>query len=111
MKQTRESTKKNYLGIWRQFNAFIIRLDNKPESWEDRVTLFVSFKIDNGAQSSTIKSYVSAIKRILVDDGYRWDDTKIMLASLTRACRIINDKVFTRLPIQFGLFELILWEL
>ena len=111
MKQNRQSTNKAYLGIWRQFNSFLIKLDRKPESWEERVTLFVSYKIDGGAQSSTIKSYVSAIKRILTDDGYKWDATKIMLTSLTKACRMVNDKVYTRLPIQFGLFEVILLEL
>ena len=111
MKQNRQSTNKSYLGIWRQFNSFLIKLDRKPESWEERVTLFVSYKIDGGAQSSTIKSYVSAIKRILTDDGYEWDSTKIMLTSVTKACRMVNDKVYTRLPIQFVLFEVILLEL
>ena len=62
-------------------------------------------------QSATVKSYVSGIKRILIDDGYPWDDKKILLGSLTRACRIINDKVYTRLPIQCGLLELMLFEI
>ena len=109
--QTRESTKQTYLRIWRQFNTFMIKLDNKPESWEDRTILFLVNLIDNGAQSSIIKSYVSAIKRILIDDGYLWDETKLLLSSLTRACRIVNDTVQTRLPIQHGLMELILFEI
>ena len=33
--RVRNTTKKNYLGIWRTFNQFYIRLDIKPESWED----------------------------------------------------------------------------
>ena len=62
-------------------------------------------------QSSTVKCYVTAIKKLLVDDGYDWDDQKVLLGSLTRACRLINDRVFTRLPIQCGLLEMILFEI
>ena len=65
-KQIRNTTNKAYLGIWRQFNKFLIRLDKKPDRWEDRVTLFVGHKINEGTQSSTIKTYVSAIKKTLV---------------------------------------------
>ena len=110
IKQTRDSTSQTYLRIWRSFNAFIIKLDTKLKSWEDRVTLYVGFLIEKGLQSSTIKSYVSAIKRILIDDGYEWDNTKVLLVSLTHACRLVNDKVRTRLQIQCGLLDLILFE-
>ena len=107
----RNSTTKNYLAIWRQFNKFVISLDRKPNSWEERVTLFIGHKIDQGMQSSTVKCYVSAIKKMLVNDGYPWDDQKILLGSLTKACRIINDRVYTRLPIQCSLLEMILFEI
>ena len=109
-KSHRNSTAQNYLGIWRQFNKFVINLDYKPQTWEDRVTLFIAFKIEDGMQSSTVKSYVSAIKKLLVDDGYPWDDQKVLLGSLTKACKIINDRVHTRLPIQCSLLEIILFE-
>ena len=73
--------------------------------------LFIrGFKIDQGMQSSTVKSYISAIKKMLVDDGYPWDDKKVLVASLTKACKLVNDRVKTRLPIQCGLLELILFE-
>ena len=62
-------------------------------------------------QSSTVKSYVSAIKKMLVNDGYLWDDNKVLLGALTKACKIINDKVHTRLPIQCSLLEMLLFEL
>ena len=106
----RTSTAKNYLGVWRQFNKFVISLDVKPNSWEDRVTLFIGYKINNGMKSNTVKSYVSAIKKMLVDDGYPWDDQKVLLGSLTKACRIINGKVCTRLPIKCNLLEMLLFE-
>ena len=108
---TRSSTTKNYLSIWRQFNKFVIDLDIRPDTWEDRVTLFIGYKIEQGMKSTTVKCYVSAIKKMLVEDGYGWDDQKVFLGSLTRACRLINDRVFTRLPIQCSLLEMILFEI
>ena len=88
----------------------MINLDVKPKSWEDRVTLFIGYKIHNGMKSTTVKSYVSAIKKMLVDDGYPWDGQKVLLGSLTMACRIINDKVYTRLSIKCNLLEMLLFE-
>ena len=35
---------------------------------------------------------------------------KVLLATLTKACRVVNDQVKTRLPIQSGLLEVILFE-
>ena len=74
--------------------------------------LFVAHLIhDRGLQSSTVKSYVSAIKRMLLNDNYEWQDNQILIRSLTRACRIINDTVRTRLPIHCGLLEQIIFEI
>ena len=109
-KQHRDSTARTYLSVWRQFNNFVISLDRKPTLWEDRATLFIAYLIGKGTQSNTIKSYVSAIKKTLVTDGYDWNDNLVLVRSLTRACRIINDSVTTRLPIQCNLLEMILFE-
>ena len=99
----RSSTAQNYLAVWRQFNRFVINLDIKPQSWEDRVTLFVGYKISQGMQSSTVKSYVSAIKKLLIDDGYHWDDRKVVVGSLTKACKIINENAHqTTYTMQFA---------
>ena len=108
--QHRDSTARNYLNIWRQFNNFVISLDKKPRLWEDRTTLFIGYMIDRGAQSSTVKSYVSAIKKTMVMDGYDWNDKLVLVRSLARGCTIINDQVTTRLPIHCGLLEMILFE-
>ena len=62
-------------------------------------------------ESATVKSYVSAIKKFLVEDCYPWDDQKVLLASLTSACKIANDRVKTRLPIHCSLLEMILFEI
>ena len=108
----KESTKNNYQSVWRQFNTFVIKLDKKPKSWEDRASLFGAYMVECcGVQSSTLKSYISAIKRILVNDGYLWCDKKVLLNTLTKACKIKNDRVRVRLPIQLGLLEILLFEI
>ena len=44
-------------------------------------------------------------------DGYEWDDNLVLIRSLSKACRIINDSVRTRLPIQCSLLEMILFKI
>ena len=63
--QHRRSTKKSYRSVWKNFNRFLIRLDVKLTSWEHRLILFVGHLIHSNKQSSTVKSYISAIKAVL----------------------------------------------
>ena len=83
-------------------------MDNKPDSWEDRLVLFVGYLIDKCRKLSTIKSYISAIKAVLKEDGVELNENKYLLASLTKACKLKNDTVQSRFPIQKGLLSLIL---
>ena len=109
--QTRKSTANNYLSVWRHLNKFIINLDQRQNlSWEEKTALFGACLVDGGVQSSTLKSYFSAIKHILKQNGYPWDDQKVLLSSLVRGCKLENDRVKFRLPIQKGLFEMLLFE-
>ena len=112
-KQTRESTANNYHAIWRSFNNFLIRLDKQHaiKSWEERVILFGTHLVEKGTQSSTIKSYFSAIKHVLKIAGYHWDDSKAMLSLVTKCCKLLNDKVMIRMPIKKRLLEVILFEM
>ena len=91
--QNRESTAQTYHTVWQQFNSFLIKLDNKPPLWEDRAALYGAFLVNNGVQSCTLKSYISAIKTVL-----KADDIK-------------NDIVHTQFPIRIGLLELLLGEI
>ena len=61
--KNRYTTASNYLRIWRQFNSFLIKLDMMPSSWEDRVTLFIGFKISEGIQSATVKILCARYKK------------------------------------------------
>ena len=67
--------------------------------------------IENGSQSQTVKSYISAIKFVLKSDKYQWNDNIVLFESLTQACKVVNDKVKCRLPIQINLLEMILFKL
>ena len=103
----RLGTKKNYLSVWRSFNEFFIQLDRKPRSWEDRLVLFVGYLIENKRKAGTVKSYISAIKSVLADDGVQLNLDRCLLNALTRACRLAHDKVRTRLPIQRGVLSIL----
>ena len=105
--RVRDTTKRNYQSVWKTFNNFFIRLDIKPDNWEDRIILFVGHLIECNRQSQTIRSYVSAIKAILLNDGIQVNEDRFLLNSLTRACKIRKDTVRTRLPIQKGLLKII----
>ena len=107
----RRSTYQTYHRIWQSFNKFLIRLDSMPRSWEDRAMLFCAHLIDSGHQLSTVKSYVSAIKSMVSLVNCRWNDDKILLTSITRACKLRNDRVKCRFPIHISLLEQILFEL
>ena len=103
----RGTTRKNYLSVWRSFNQFFIKLDRKPKTWEDRIILFVGFLIESNKKSQTVRSYVSAIKSVLGDDGIQINEDRCLINALTKACKLTNDKVRTRLPIQKGLLQII----
>ena len=108
--KNRRSTVKNYHQIWKQFNEFILKLDVKPNSWERRVALFCAYMVEKGSKSTTIHSYISALKNILVTDGYHWDESMILVESITKACRLMNDTVFNRFQTRIGFLEMILFE-
>ena len=47
---------------------------------------------------------------MLINDNYDWEDDLVLLGSLTQACKIQNDCLRCRLPIQKSLFEQLLFE-
>ena len=108
MRRVRDTTRSNYYSVWKSFNEFFIRLDVKPEAWEDRMILFAGYLAEHNRKSATIKSYMSAIKSVLRDDGVIISEDKFLLASITKACSFKNDRIATRLPIQKGVLKLLL---
>ena len=95
---------------WKQFGKFFLRLDLKPINWEQRITLFLGYLIEYRLKNSTIKSYLSALRAVLAEDGIEIKDDKFALTSLIRASRIRNDVLQVRLPLHKGMLGLILQE-
>ena len=69
------------------------------------------FLIRNKKQSSTIKSYISAIKAILLENNIDINEDRFLLNSLIRACKLTNDKVRVRWPISQALLDVIIQEI
>ena len=100
-KRNRSSTRKNYYVIWKTFSEFFVRLDQRPESWEDRILLYVGYLIEKKHKTSTINSYVSALKTILREEGIKVQEDQFLLNSLLRAARFrAGYSVTIRMPIQ-----------
>ena len=87
-----------------------MRLDYKPSSWEQRISLYAAYLVDKGTQLSTLKSYFSAIKKILWDDGFELNTDTVLLNTLARACKTVNDTVTAQLPIKSHLLAILLFE-
>ena len=98
------------MGIWRQFNKFVLKLDKIPKTWEQCTILFCAFLVDKGCKSIAIRSYISVIKLVLKDDEYHWNDNQMLLTTLTRAGRVVNNTVFLRRPIRKSLLVAILFK-
>ena len=87
-----------------------MKLDVIPKFWENRLALYCAHLINKGTQSSTVRSYITAMKGILIDDNYKWNDDLVVLQTLVKVCRTVNDRVKPRFPIHCKLLELILFE-
>ena len=109
--QNRKSTQHNYHRIWRQFGHFLLKLDTIPLSWDQRLCLYGTYLVEQGAQSSTLRSYMSALKKILRIDSIKVNDDKVMLGILIRGCKMENDRIYVREPIHIRLLEILLFEL
>ena len=109
--QHRSSTQKAYYSAWKSFNKFYVRLDTRPKNWEDHLTLFVAYMINDRKKSTTIKSYISAIKAVLFELDEPMNENTALLRALTKACRLQNDQVKARLPIRKLLLTSILRNL
>ena len=109
--QYRDSTRHTYHRIWKLFNRFFIRLDFKPKNWEQRLILFTGYLVNEGLKSSTVKTYISAIREVLRELRIPISQDNYLISSLTKACRLKNDVVVQRFPIHKGVLKLLLTEL
>ena len=64
--------------------------------------------IQHKKKANTIKCYVSAIKAVLRDVGRTLHEDTALLAALTRASRIQNDVLHSRLPIRKAMLTMLI---
>ena len=102
----RRSTRKNYYKIWKLFNNFFIRLDQKSDSWEHRLVLYVTYLIHIGRESQTISYYISAIRAVLLTEEIEISRESFTLTALVKACKMVNNKLHVRLRITGGLLKI-----
>ena len=76
--------------------------------WEERLVLFVGYLINDNKKSTTIKSYISAIKAVLQYGKVKLKLDELLLTSLTRACKLNNDRMITRLPIKLNVLNILI---
>ena len=108
LQRNHDSTRKMYYTVWKLFNNFYLKLDMKPSTWEDRLVFFVGYLIHKKRQTSTVKSYISAIRCVLMEDKYELAEDKFLLTSLIRACKYQSSGVKLHRPIQKKLLQVIL---
>lgn len=104
-------TKQMYHRIWCNFNRFLLCFDDLPTSWEEKLVLYATFLADIGNASSTVATYMSAIRYVLRHDGVELNDESCQLASIIKACKLHNDVVTVRMPIGLNLHNLIIGEI
>ena len=106
------STGRMYHHAWKNFNDLLVALDERPSDWNDKIMLFAAQLIVEKHPVPTIKSYVSAVKSFLRDDGIEIDDNSVMLSSLIKSCKYMTcNRGLVRLPIQLGLLNIILRQM
>ena len=64
--------------------------------------------MDQKKQSRMIKSYISAIKAVLKENKIHIAEDSYLITSITRACKIHNDRLMIRLPIQKEMLQLLI---
>lgn len=104
----RWKTRRMYHARWLAFNKFIQKFDIMPDTWEERLHLYAAYLIDNKKQSSTVRTYLTAIKQILRLADIEINEEKYLLSSMIKACKIKNDRLYIRMPIQLSLLKALL---
>ena len=71
---------------------------------------FAAYLIDKKLKSNTVKLYLSALRTVLAEEDIKLNEDLFLINSLTKACKIRNDQLTVRFPIQKDLLHLIIKE-
>lgn len=84
------ASKDSYHGIFRNFIDFLNIFNTVPERWEDKIVLYTTFLADNIYEEATIRSYLSAIRHELKQDGVILHEDRCKLEAIIRSSRYKN---------------------
>lgn len=97
-----KETRRKYHSIFEGMNMFVVKLDRKPQDWGDKMNLYLAYLSEvKKLQSNTLKSYISAIKQILIIEGYEINKDRVVLDSIIKTTKARNDKLLPRMPIGY----------
>ena len=68
----------------------------------------MGYLVESKRKSTTIRSYISGMKAVLADLGVDLREDRYLLTSLVRVCKLNNDVIQAKIPIQNKLFHLII---
>ena len=90
----------------------LLHLTDCPLLGKRKIVYYCTFLIKVcELKSATVRSYVSAIKDVLLAIDYKCDQEKLLLSALMGVCKNENDKAPDCLPIRRPLMEQILFEI
>lgn len=99
----KKGTKKTYRTAYLDFIRFNLSLDRMPQLLDDQLAIYVAYRVEKGDYSSTVETYLSGIKSMLLLDGIEINTRTTRLRSLIKACKYENDRVIQRMPIKEAL--------
>lgn len=106
-----ESTRLAYHNQWVACNQFLLRFNNLPEDWGDRLVLYAAALAEDGKAPATIKTYISGIRQVLLLDKVQFTDRSFELKAIVRASKLENNKIYVRMPITKQILKGVLKQL
>lgn len=93
-------SKRAYHAIFDNFLDFLDLFNTLTDRWEEKMVLYATFLADNIYGEDTIRSYMSAIRYQLQQDGVHLNEDRILLESIVRSTRYKNRQKRQRLGIS-----------
>ena len=109
LEQHKPTTCHTYHDVWVNLNDFLIKLDKRPDSWDDRLALFMAELREENKPGTTVSSYVLAVRVVLKSNGIEMKENIILLSLLIRSCKVNNkSETSLRLMTQRALLNLMI---
>lgn len=109
--KVQESTRMAYHNQWVACNQFLLRFNNLPQDWGDRLVLYATALAEDGKTPATIKTYISGIRQVLLLDKVQFSDRSFELKAIIRASKLVNNHIMVRMPINKKILTVILRQI